>query len=83
MAKQLQLILQDREYEEIRRTADAQGLPIAAWVRQALVAARRREPEGNWDEKLDAVPAARYSFHPADVDDMLAEFERTYGVSGR
>jgi hypothetical protein len=84
MAKRLQVILQDLEYREIQRAADAQRLSIAAWVRQALAAARRREPVGNIGKKLDSVrAAARHSFPTADIDDMLAEIERGYGVADR
>jgi hypothetical protein len=82
MAKRLQVILQDAEYREIQRTAAAQRLSIAAWVRQALSAARRREPVGNVGKKLDSVrAAARHSYPTADINDMLAEIERGYGVS--
>jgi hypothetical protein len=81
VAKRLQVILQDPEYREIQRAADAQHLSIAAWVRQALAAARRREPVGNVAKKLDAVRAAtRHSYPTADINDMLAEIERGYGV---
>jgi len=84
MAKRLQVILQDPEYREIQRAADAQRLSIAAWVRQALAAARRREPVGNVGKKLDTVRAAvRHSFPTADINDMIAEIERGYGVSDR
>jgi hypothetical protein len=82
MAKRLQVILQDPEYREIKRSADAQRLSIAAWVRQALAAARRREPVGDVGKKLDAVRAAvRHSYPTADINDMLVEIERGYGVS--
>ena len=82
MAKRLQVILQDPEYREIQRAAEAQRLSIAAWVRQALAAARRREPLGNVGKKLDSVrAAARHSYPTADINDMLAEIERGYGVS--
>jgi hypothetical protein len=84
VAKRLQVILQDPEYREIQRAADAQRLSIAAWVRQALAAARRREPVGNVGKKLDSVrAAARHSYPTADINDMLAEIERGYGVSDR
>ena len=53
-------------------------------VRQALAAARRREPVGNVGKKLDSVrAAARHSFPTADINDMLAEIERGYGTSDR
>jgi hypothetical protein len=84
MAKRLQVIIQDREYREIQRAADAQRLSIAAWVRQALATARRREPVGDAGKKLDVVrAAARHSFPTADIDDMLAEIERGYGGNDR
>ncbi len=84
MAKRLQVILQDPEYKEIQKAADAQRLSIAAWVRQALTAARRREPVGNVGKKLDAVrAAARHSYPTSDINDMLAEIERGYGVADR
>jgi hypothetical protein len=71
MAKRLQVILQDREYREIQRAADAQRLTIAAWVRQALAAARRREPVGDVGKKLDVVRAAtRHSYPTADINEM-------------
>lgn len=84
MTKRLQVILQDRDYREIQRAASAQHLSIAAWVRQALTTARRREPVGDAGKKLDVVrAAARYSFPTADIDDMLAEIESGYGGSDR
>ena len=82
MTKRLQVILQDPEYREIQRAANAQRLSIAAWVRQALATARRREPVGDAGKKLDVVrAAARHSFPTADINDMLAEIERGYGGS--
>ena len=84
MTTRLQVILQDSEYREIQRAAEAQRLSIAAWVRQALAAARRLEPVGNVGKKLDSVrAAARHSYPTADINDMLAEIERGYGVSDR
>jgi len=84
MAKRLQVILKDPEYREIQRAARAQRLTIAAWVRQALAMARRREPAGDAGKKLDVVrAAARHSFPTADVEVMLAEIERGYGVADR
>jgi hypothetical protein len=82
MAKRLQVILQDPEYREIRSLARARSLSIAEWVRQALTAARRREPLGDAGKKLDIVrAAARHSFPTADIDRMLREIESGYGVS--
>jgi hypothetical protein len=39
---------------------------------------------GNVGKKLDSVrAAARHSYPTADINDMLAEIERGYGVSDR
>jgi hypothetical protein len=84
MTKRLQVILQDPEYREIQRAANAQRMTIAAWVRQALAMARRREPVGDSGKKLDVVRAAtRHSYPTADIDTMLAEIEHGYGVAKR
>ena len=51
-------------------------MTVAEWVRQALRAARRREPPGGADKKLDVVRAAsRHTFPTADIEQMLAEIE--------
>jgi len=84
MTKRLQVILQDPEYREIQRAANAQRMTIAAWVRQALAMARRREPVGDSGKKLDVVRAAtRHSYPTADIDTMLAQIEHGYGVAER
>lgn len=84
MAKRLQVILQDSEFKEIQKAANAQRLSIAAWLRQALSEARQREAVGNVGKKLDAVLAAtRNSFPTADINEMLAEIERGNGVADR
>jgi hypothetical protein len=84
MAKRLQVILQDPEYRDIQRAADAQHMTIAAWVRQALAMARRREPVGDSGKKLDVIrAAARHAYPTADIDMMLAEIESGYGVAER
>lgn len=44
MTKRLQVLLQDRVYREIQIMARARHTSVAAWVRQALAGALRREP---------------------------------------
>ena len=84
MAKRLQVILQDLEYREIQRLARARHLSIAEWVREALAAARRKEPLGDAGKKLDVVrAAARHSYPTADIDRMLNEIESGYTVADR
>ena len=79
MAKRLQVILQDPEYREIQRIARSRHMSIAEWVRQALHAARRREPVGDAGKKLDVIRAAtRHEFPTADISDMLDQIERGY-----
>lgn len=79
MSKRLQVILQDPEYREIQRIARSRHMSIAEWVRQALNAARRREPVGDAGKKLDVIRAAtRHDFPTADIDEMLAQIERGY-----
>ncbi|MFZ0958439.1 MAG: hypothetical protein WAN60_19005 [Candidatus Sulfotelmatobacter sp.] len=73
------MILQDPEYREIQRAARSRQMSIAAWVRQALAWARRREPLGDVEKKLAAIrAAARHESPTSDIDTMLAEIERGY-----
>ncbi len=79
MTKRLQVLLDEPEWREVKRAARARRVTMAEWVRQALRAARREQPSGDLDRKLDAVRAAsRHAFPTADVDQMLAEIERGY-----
>ncbi|MBI3940426.1 MAG: antitoxin [Acidobacteria bacterium] len=80
MSKRLQVLLEERELREIGRIARAQRMTVAEWVRQALRAARRREPLGNTAKKLEVVGAAsRHNFPASDIDQMLAEIEQGHG----
>ncbi len=75
------MILQDSEYREIQRTARARRMSIAAWVRQALDMARRREPSTDAGKKLEAIrAAARYDFSSGDIHEILAEIESGYAA---
>ena len=79
MSKRLQVLLDETEWREIQRTARAQRMTVAEWVRGALRATRRREPLGDTTKKLEIVrAAARHSFPTADMPQMLAEIERGY-----
>ena len=79
MSKRLQVLLDELEWREIHRMARAQRTSVAECVRQALRAARRREPLGDAGKKLDVVrAAARHSYPVADIDQLLAEIERGY-----
>ena len=83
MSKRLQVLLDESELAEIRRTARRHKLTTAAWVRQALRTARRAEPRSDPGKKLAVVrAAARHRFPTADIDQMLAEIERGYLGTG-
>ncbi len=79
MSKRLQVLLGESEFREIQRMARRHRTTVAEWVRQALRAARRREPLREADKKLDVVRAAsHHTFPTADIEQMLAEIERGY-----
>jgi hypothetical protein len=79
MSKRLQVLFPDAEFREIQRAARAKRMTLAEWVRQALRAARTREPEGDAATKLEAVrAAARHAFPTGDIAQVLAEIERGY-----
>ena len=79
MTKRLQVLLDDPEYEALQLAAAARNLSIAEWVRQALVAARRRESSGDVDRKLAAIRAAvRHAGPTGQIDRMTGEVERGY-----
>ncbi|MFZ0284626.1 MAG: hypothetical protein WAL32_05305 [Terriglobales bacterium] len=81
MTKRLQVILQDPEYREIQHMARARSMSLAEWVRQALDLARRRQPLGDVEKKLEAIrAAARHESPTSDIDTMLAEIERGYAA---
>jgi len=84
MSKRLQVLLDEAELRELRRVARARHLTVAEWVRQALRAARRREPVGEAGPKLAAIRrAASHSFPTADIDEMLADIERGYAGAAK
>jgi hypothetical protein len=79
MSKRLQVLFEESELDEVRRVAERHHMTVAEWVRQALRAARRQEPEREAQEKLDAIRrAAEHDFPTGDIDQMLAEIERGY-----
>lgn len=79
MSKRLQILLNEDEFEEIRRCAQREQISVGEWVRRALREARLNRPVKTPEAKLRALrTAARYSFPTADIDQMLAEIERGY-----
>lgn len=81
MRKRLQVLLEEHEFEEIRRLARHQNLTVTEWVREALRDARRKRPSKDPATKLAAIrEAAKYAFPTSDIDSMLAEIELGNGV---
>lgn len=79
MVKRLQVLLDEAELHEMQRLARRRGLTLAGWVRQALRAAYRQEPQVEPDTKLARVRAAlRHDFPAPDIDQMLAEIAAGY-----
>ncbi len=81
MSKRLQVLLDEEELEEIRRSARRERMSVAEWVRRSLRRARMQEPTASVETKLSALrQAVSHSYPTADIDEMLAEIERGYGA---
>jgi len=79
MSKRLQVILDDGEFEEIRRVARRRHMTVSEWVRQSLRASRRDEPSRDAGRKLAVVrEAAEHGYPTADIGVMLDEIEAGY-----
>jgi hypothetical protein len=78
MSKRLQVVVGDADFERYRQTAQAQGVNISEWVRQALRVAERERSSGDVEAKLAAIRKAvshRSGGREVDIDTMLAETE--------
>ena len=78
MSKRLQVVVGDDELERYTRTADAAGVSLSEWTRQALRVAERDASSGDVEVKLAAIRrAARYETggREVDIEVMLAETE--------
>ncbi len=83
MTKRLQVLLDDEELAEIQDLARRRHQTTAAWVREALRAARDTATYPEAGRKLRAIREAATSAYPiADIEDVLAEIERGYGEPG-
>ena len=83
MSKRLQVLLDEDELAEIQELARRRHQTTAAWVRDALRAARDTGARPDTRAKLRAIGEAAQHAHPtADIDRMLAEIERGYADPG-
>lgn len=79
MTKRLQVLLDDEELAVIRRLARQRRQTTAAWVRDALSAARAAAEYPLPEAKLRAVrEASAHEFPSGDIDAMLKEIGRGY-----
>lgn len=79
MTRRLQVLFEDDELAEIQALARRRRLTTAAWVREALRAARTAAEYPLPEARLRAVrEAAALSYPIADMDRVLAEIERGY-----
>jgi hypothetical protein len=80
MTTRMQVLLEDGEYRRLQRIAKRRHMTLAEWVRQALRAASREEPEGHPSRKLAVVrEAATHGYPSGDIGAMLEEIEAGYG----
>ena len=76
MSKRMQIVMAEAEYRLLQQVAEKRGLTLAAWVREVLRRACRREPGADAERKLASVRAAvPHSFSTGDIDEMLKEIE--------
>ncbi|HEX5851901.1 MAG TPA: hypothetical protein VFY36_02295 [Solirubrobacteraceae bacterium] len=78
MSKRLQVVIRDADLERYTRTADAAGVSMSEWVRQALRVAEREASSGDVDAKLAVIRRAvshEGTGREVDIDVMLAETE--------
>jgi Ribbon-helix-helix protein, copG family len=79
MTKRLQVLLDDDDLAEIQQLARRRHQTTAAWVREALRAARDTSAYPETGRKLRAVrEAAAHAYPIAEIGDVLAEIERGY-----
>jgi hypothetical protein len=78
MSKRLQVVLADRDLERYARTADAAGMTLSEWARQALRAAEREQATGDVEARLELIrKAASYETggREVDIEEMIAQTE--------
>ena len=77
----MQVLVDEAELRRMQAAAKQQSLTLAEWVRSTLREALRQTPTGNVERKLECIrAAARHEFPSADIEQMLEEIERGYGI---
>ena len=76
MITRLQVLLDEKELREIRRTARSKHQTVSEWVRASLREARK-SADPSLEEKVRAIrEAAQLSAPTADIETMNQEIER-------
>lgn len=79
MSKRLQVLLDDKELEEIQEAASRDGTTVSDWVRRVLREARKTRLPPNLAERLETLrQASRHRFPAGPVAQMLREIEQGY-----
>jgi hypothetical protein len=80
MSKRLQVVVGEDDLQRYERSAQAAGLTLSAWARQAMSAAERQTSSGDVEAKLAAIrKAAAHNVAPeVDIDTMLAQIDTRY-----
>jgi len=79
VTKRLQVLLEDREWRELKRSARAENTTVAEWVRRAIRHARRNTSSEDVERKRAAIEtAAAHGFPAPDIRQMNEEIERGY-----
>jgi hypothetical protein len=79
MTKRLQVLFEDDELADIQRIAKRQRKTTAAWVRDALRAARAAQTYPEPARKLRAVrEALTHAYPTGEMGEILADIERGY-----
>jgi hypothetical protein len=80
MSKRLQVLLEENEWDELRRAAQQHGVTVSEWVRAALRTAQHQRSTADPHRRLEVVRAAtRHDFPTGDIDEILAQIEAGYG----
>jgi len=78
MSRRLQVVIPDADLERYTRTAQAAGMSISEWARQALRAAAREASSGDIEAKLALIRKAaslETGGREVDIETMLAQTE--------
>ena len=77
----MQLVMKDREIEQLRDCAERDGLSLSEWARRALERARRDQEGPSPEQKQKALEQALKCGHPTgDIEEVIAEIERGRGL---